>query len=166
MRAAASVGTVTLWSHFYYYLSTYSNSVSSISSTINLQTWLLNCELCNTWTHTKKRMAANQHNCSEDIYNLPGLCGRLFLRWMEGTYGNMWAHVLTVAVLCCSSQLNDEFFWRDNIQTTTCTGFTMLCWATVFRLLVFNHAVHTEHSLQGFWPSDITLACWTSDLLL
>lgn len=77
MRSLASVGTVTLWSRFYYYLFTYGNNVGSISPTINLQTWLLNRELCNTWTKRKKTMAANQHDCAQDIYNHPRFPGRL-----------------------------------------------------------------------------------------
>lgn len=78
------MGTVTLWSHFYYYLFTYGNNVGSISSTINLQTWLLNCELHNARAEKQKgRRLIN--TTAEDIYNL---C-RLHATLVDETYGTM-----------------------------------------------------------------------------
>lgn len=48
----------------------------------------------------KNRMAANQHDYAELIYNLPA---RLLHFQMEGSIWKYVTHILTVAVLCWSS---------------------------------------------------------------
>lgn len=68
-----------------YYIFTYINNVGTISPTINLQTWLLKCELCNTYTKKKDGSWSTQ------------LCwGYLRPPWKSFTLsmaGNIWKYV-------------------------------------------------------------------------
>lgn len=91
-----------LRSHFYYYLFTYSNNVGVISAAINLQPWLVNSELCN-----KKKRGCQLITTTMLRIFTACLCSLELFYTSEGkkTYGNMWTHILTVAVLCWSSWL-------------------------------------------------------------